>query len=476
MTASTTADAPGTQAAHKLAVLLDLIPKAHACATRAELDFLAVNVTHELVPYSQAVLYFQQEGVVAVSGVSGLEGHSPFVISLTRVLDYLMRGQHAGPLGPETLPDDLRSTQAEWLPEHGYAVPLRDGAALAGYWVAYRDTPFAPDEIARLEYWMGAWFHLRRLRRLIDRSVFGAVQSWLLSLAPVRGKRGSARAWGALWGGRITEGWRTGRLWLWLLLALVVCGFPVRLSVMAPAEVVPVNPTVIRAPIDGVLEAFFVTPNVAVAPGQRLFSYDGASLASRLEVARQALASAEAEYRQALSLSLNDDKSKATLALLEVKIGQKRVEYDYLAGQHQKSVVAAPVEGVVLLDDPTELIGKPVTTGERVLSIASERDVEIQAWLAPGDMIDLEPDDEVKLYLNPNPFHPVRGQLRYAGYEPVQQPDGEFAYRLRATITSTDRLPRLGLKGVAQVSGRYVPLAYWIFRKPLALIRQTIGL
>jgi hypothetical protein len=476
MTPAATTEEPETRTSNKLAVLLDLIPKAHACATRAELDFLAVNLTHDLVPYAQAALYFQDEGVVAVSGVSGLERNSPFVIALSRTLDYLLRRNHAGPVDAETLPDDLRAAQTEWLPAHGYAVPLREGAAPAGYWVAYRDSPFEPDEIARLQYWMGTWLHVRRLRRLIDRNLFASVQSRLLSLAPAPGKRGSPLAWGALWGRRIKDGWRTGRLWLWLLLILGIGGFPVRLSVMAPAEVVPVNPTVIRAPIDGVLESFFVTPNVAVTAGQRLFTYDSASLVSRLEVAKQALASAEAEYRQAATLSLNEDKSKATLALLEAKIAQKRVEYDYLAGQHHKSVVSATVPGVVLLDDPTEFIGKPVTTGERVLSIASERDVEIQAWLAPGDMIDLEPDDEVKLYLNPNPFNPARGKVRYAGYEPVQQPDGQFAYRLRATFTSTDRLPRLGLKGVAQVSGRFVPLAYWVFRKPLALIRQTVGL
>jgi hypothetical protein len=37
-------------------------------------------------------------------------------------------------------------------------------------------------------------------------------------------------------------------------------------------------------------------------------------------------------------------------------------------------------------------------------------------------------------------------------------------------------LKRIGLKGTAKVSGRYVPLAYWVFRKPLALARQLLGL
>jgi hypothetical protein len=51
-----------------------------------------------------------------------------------------------------------------------------------------------------------------------------------------------------------------------------------------------------------------------------------------------------------------------------------------------------------------------------------------------------------------------------------------YAYRLRATVTSKNSNQRIGLKGTAKVSGHYVPLAYWIFRKPLAVARQFLGL
>jgi hypothetical protein len=32
------------------------------------------------------------------------------------------------------------------------------------------------------------------------------------------------------------------------------------------------------------------------------------------------------------------------------------------------------------------------------------------------------------------------------------------------------------LKGTAKLSGGWVPVAYWIVRRPLAAIRQTLGL
>ena len=35
--------------------------------------------------------------------------------------------------------------------------------------------------------------------------------------------------------------------------------------------------------------------------------------------------------------------------------------------------------------------------------------------------------------------------------------------------------PRLGLKGTARIDGGTVPLIWWLFRKPLATVRQFVG-
>ena len=454
------------QAPAKLVALLNLIPKAQLARSSAELNFLVVNLTHQLVPYSQAFLYFADEGVVAISGVSEIQRHAPFVIWLARWMGHLAKQNHSGEVSVETLPVEFRTTYHEWLPRACYLLPLRDESRLTGYFAMCRDEPFQQDELAHVTYWINAWHHARRLCCLKERGVGTAIlefihRFWRAGTTPGRSQKR------ALF---------TSRCVLWAAVLLAVSCLPVRLTVMAPAEIVPANPTVVRAPIDGVLETFFIDPNASVGVGQKLFSYDNASLASRLDVAKQALASAEAEYRQSATLSLSDPKSKPTLALLERKIEEKRIEQRYLAGQYHKSIVTAPVAGIAILDDPTEFIGKPVVTGEKVMSIANADDVEIQAWLSLGDRIDLEPGDDVKVYLNPSPFGTVAGHVRYIGYEPSQQPDGSFAYRLRAVVEDRARLPRLGLKGVAKISGRYVALAYWVFRRPLTVARQTIGL
>ena len=76
----------------------------------------------------------------------------------------------------------------------------------------------------------------------------------------------------------------------------------------------PANPAVIRAPLDGVVGTFFVKPNDAVKANQPLFSFDSAVLASRHEVAAQALATAEAEYRQAAQQALNAARAELRAA------------------------------------------------------------------------------------------------------------------------------------------------------------------
>jgi len=130
---------------------------------------------------------------------------------------------------------------------------------------------------------------------------------------------------------------------------------------------------------------------------------------------------------------------------------------------------------VISGDNTVFLNGKPIAVGEKIMMLADPDDVEIQAWISLSDMVDIKRGAKVSLYLNPNPFSAVTGYVKYITYEPVQLPDGQYGYRLRAFIPKTESPPGLGLKGTLKVSGSYVPVFYWVLRKPLAQIRQFIG-
>ncbi|HEV7914286.1 MAG TPA: HlyD family efflux transporter periplasmic adaptor subunit, partial [Albitalea sp.] len=348
---------------------------------------------------------------------------------------------------------------AEWLPPHALWLPFAAAAQSgdAGGLLLAADRPWADEPIALLKEWISVWHH-----------------AWCAQLHP-RGwslRRARQAIVGA--GPSGTPWWRQRRTWL--AFALLAAMFvPVRLSVLAPGELVPAHPAFIRAPLDGVIGQFHVQPNQVVKAGQALFSFDEAPIAAHQEVTAQALATAQAEYRQQAQQAVSNLRSKAQLATLLGKIEEKRAEADYVTTQSERSRVSAPQDGVALFDDPGEWIGKPVQTGERIMRIAAPDDVEIEAWLPIGDAIALPDNAAVTLYLASDPLASVAARVRYIAHDAVPRPDGSYAYRVRARLESGNSR-RVGLKGTAKISGDSVPLVYWMLRRPLATIRQAVGL
>jgi hypothetical protein len=446
-----------------LLLLLELSRRARAAGSVEELAFLAVNESRALHAYRQAALWFTEGGVKALSGVVQPEANVPYVQWLNRVCRHLHAGQNvARTVTAADLPAEEAAEWSEWLPAFGLWLPLAGGAEQAaggaGGLLLVADQPWPDERIGLLNEWVDVWRHawLARVRP--------SVWSWSRS-------RQKLRTWflaqpGIPW-------WKQRRVRA-AGLVLAVLLFPVRLSVLAPGELVPANPAVIRAPIDGVVGQFHVRPNEVVKAGQPLFGFDEASIAARLEVANQTLATAQVEYRQFAQQAVSDIKSKAQLATLLGKIEEKRAEADYLRDQLERSRVLAPQDGVAIFDDPTEWIGRPVQTGERIMRVAAPGDVEVEAWLPIGDAIPLPDDAGVTLYLVASPLSSLSARVRYVAHDATLRPEGTYAYRLRAKLDErTDQ--RVGLKGTARVKGGWVPLIYWVVRRPLGTIRQMLG-
>src|SRR6185369_5066013 len=196
-------------------------------------------------------------------------------------------------------------------------IPLKD---TGGFVLFARDVPWQDRDVALLAEWLDAWAHAWRSKgerpRLTWRGALAAARG---QLTPVAGMP-----------------WWKQRPVRWAAVVFAVLLFPVRLTVLAPGELVPLDPAVIRAPFDGVVGSFLVKPNEAVKTGQPLFSFDDATLVSRLEVAKQAMATAEAEYRQATQQALADARYKAQLVTIAGKIEEKRAEAEYIKGQLER--------------------------------------------------------------------------------------------------------------------------------------------
>ena len=438
----------------------ELARKARQAESNRELGFLLVNETLVLAPYRQAALWLAEEGVWSLSGVVQVDANVPHAQWLNAVCHHLqsVAGHAVRPFSASDLPAELATEWGQWWPEH--ALWLGSTAAgLAGAGILLRDAAWTDAELAVLGEWSEVWWHaFAALHRPRITRWRGWRDRWLQALA-----------------------WQSGQVW-WRQRRVQIIGgvlaallWPVHLTVLAPGELVPAHPLVIRAPLDGVIGVFHVQPNQAVQAQQPLFSFDEIVIQSRLEVALQALATAETDYRQTSQLALSDAKSKTQLGVLVGKVEERRAEINALQEQLTRARVLAPQAGVVLMDDPSEWIGKPVATGERILRIATLDDVEVEAWLPLADAIGLSPGDSVTLYLSANPLSPVSASLRYMAHDAVQRPDGTFAYRVRATLDGKTT-HRVGLKGTAKLHGGWVPLSYWVLRRPWATVRAYLGL
>jgi len=440
--------------------LWDLARRARFAKSDRELGFLLVNDTLALAPFRQAALWLKDEGVWSLSGVVQVDANVPYV----QWLDLVARHLHElnCPVGQTftaaDLPAELASQWGHWWPEH--AIWLGSSVeGVSGAGIFLRDTFWTDEEKTEMQEWSEVWWHaFSALHRpkMVRLGRWRQIFSWLVHPQE-----------GVVW-------WHQRRLQMaGALLAVLL--WPVQLTVLSPGELVPAHPTVVRAPLDGVIDVFHVQPNQLIKTEQPLFSFDEIVIQSKLDVSLQALATAETDYRQTSQLALTDPKSKTQLGLLVGRIEERRAEIEYLQEQLTRARVLSPQAGVVLMDDPSEWIGKPVATGERILRIAALEDVEVEAWVSLADAISLSPGDAVTLYLSASPLSPVSAKLRYMSHEAVQRPDGSYAYRVRAVLDSKTS-HRVGLKGTAKLQGEWVPLSYWVMRRPWATVRAYLGL
>ncbi|MCB8820581.1 efflux RND transporter periplasmic adaptor subunit [Microvirga rosea] len=422
-------------------------------ASLDELMFVMVNETHAIVPYRQALLWRnngRQGKVAAVSGLSSTDPHSPFLAWIGRIAAHWHLGtmNEIRAFQPSDLPEALAQEWSEWLPPQVLWVPLGD-PSLGGLLLA-REEPWATSDTQLLDIlrdcYGHAWMaHLSR-RGLGER------------LAQVGPTRYRVLAGGAA-------------------LLIMCAGFiPVRQSVLAPAEIIPRDPAVIRAPLEGVIETVAVRPNEAILEGQVLFTLDPRRLENQLEIARRAREVAEAELRQARQLSVADQKARASLPVLQGKLDQQAAEAAYLTDQLSRIVVKSPKDGLAVFDDPNEWLGRPVAIGERVMQVADPKKVEIEVRLPVADAIDLDAGAPVRLFLNSDPENPRDGTLTFASYRAQRGADNLLTFRIKAQLSENESPLRIGLKGTAKLYGEQVTLAYYLFRRPIAAARQWLGL
>ena len=447
--------------------------RARAANTPAELAFSIANDSQGLLGFRQAFIMAgngRQARLLTLSGLALPSEDSPYLIWLRRCWPWVQQrlGSEAGwlaspaaaplpvreegePVAPqaEAASPEVVDGWAEWWPEGLYALPLkrRDGTVLAWAVFLLEQEPSA--------------LHKQALAHL--------AAQWGYSWEMLGGKpRLSLRQrWRAL-------GRKRHLAWIALLL---LCALPVRQSALAPAEIVALDATTIASPLDGVVKTFHVRPSQPVKKGDLLMSLDDTTLGNRLEVATQSVAVADAEWMAASQKAFDNLQSKSELAQLQGRGLEKRAELAAVRAQLDRIDVHAPHDGIAVFGSADDWLGRPVVTGERIMQVANPQSAGVLIHLPVADALVLDEKAPVKLFLTVKPLSPLRATVVETSYQSSLSPDNVSSYRLRATLDEGQSLEdaRIGLHGTARISGGWVPLIYYVLRRPLATMREWSG-
>ena len=423
-----------------------------------EFGVLSVNESHKVIPYFQCFMWrksrFGKLKIQAVSGASTIDEDAPSILSVVKIIKFFIKkfdGQ--GVCAYEGNDDDIKfyDEWAEILPPYvlwcEFIDPIVTRKNTAGL-VFFRESEFTNKDVTTitpvLDAYRYTWYRLPEVQKE-NRSLLG----------------------------KLTR----SRIFRWLLIiGLVALMFlPVRESVLAPATILPKNPIIVGAPISGVVDQFHVQPNQVVTKGDLLISLDDRDISNEVAIATKELETAKAEYLQSAQKSFSDEGSKSEIELRKARVSQKVLEKEFAESRLAQTKIFAGRDGVAVYSDENDWLGKPVSVGEKIMTLANPDERELGIYMPIDDALYLEPGAEVRLFLNTEPTKPLNARLFQTSYEPSESPSG-ITYFLKAKIEDEGDFSRLGWQGTAKIySNSEVTLFYYLFRKPISSARQLFG-
>lgn len=322
---------------------------------------------------------------------------------------------------------------------------------------------------------------------LADRK--GRVEAGLLVLSPHAPTAGettllsriaetAAHAWNALPTDRHfgLRGFFSPRRTLLLIgLVAAIGAIPVRLSVMAPVEVVAQAPRIITAPIQGVIKTVVVSPNEPVQEGDVLVQFEDVQARNESVLTLQRVAVAQAHYEKLMAQAFTDAAATHELASARAEYELAFVNHEYAQEVLRRTRISASSSGVAVYADRRDWQGRAVQVGEEIMQVADPARVAYKVELSVGNKIPLTPGSEAAIYLDDAPLGGFGGVIKTINYSPKYSGGNQASYTVMVEAAGGDT-PRIGSKGTARLYGETRPLAVQLLRRPLAALRLAVGL
>ncbi len=437
----------------KLSRLLVMLREALELNNEEDILFDLANKTNLLIDYRLCVIWAEggkRNGVQTVSGQTNIDQDAPFIRWINKVLKAQFRSnfkQDFRLLKRSEIKSELQADWGSWLPENGLIIPLYgEGQNIRGIAFFAREAEWKEKDIKLCQ-------EVCKNYSLIWGKIATRRRSWGLPKSSSRRKVVLAIALG-------------------LFISSLI---PVSQTILAPAEIIPKDPILIRSEVDGIIDTFYVEPNEKVSANQLILRLDPTDFKNALLIAENELRVSEAEHQQAAQMAINSSEARAKMPLLERQVATKQAEVELYRSRLARVEIRAPRDGIFVIGDLNIWIGRPVETGQRIATIANQNNIEIEILLPVRDAITLDLGTEVNMFLNIAPGSPLAASLTFASYQAEITAEGVLAFRLKAALNDNNNKPRIGLRGTAKLYGEKSPIIMHVLRRPLAAIRQWLG-
>ncbi len=231
------------------------------------------------------------------------------------------------------------------------------------------------------------------------------------------------------------------------------------LHIGAPARIEGHTQRVVVAPVDGFIAEAGFRAGDTVTAGDIVARLDDRELGLELSRWTGELDQLGRQYRSALAAH---DRAQATI--LNARIARTQAQVALLETRLERSVLRAPIDGLVIAGDLSQMLGSPVARGDVLFEIAPLTGYRVVMDVDERDIASVAPDQRGRVALEG-----LAGDTLPIVVErvtPVAAPrDGRNAFRVEARIVDPVDVLRPGMAGHARlVAGERSRLWLWTHR------------
>ena len=436
----------------KIARLIGLEKKTREAKTQDELNFVVANETRQIIDYVNSFLLLKSPTdkfqVKATSDLATVDRTAPLITFIENIINESGHNfKEIQNLDVDKVSKKIKVKKPKNLPDNILCIPiLSPQKGLQGYLILSRNEKFIENEIELSRHLSVTYGHAFN-SFLTDFSIKNFLKKYLVG----------------------------SRAWIVIIIIILVSIIPIKITSTAPVEVVPKNPILITSPFDGVVKNIVANNNDKINSGDLLVMLEETDLLNNYNLSKQSLQVAEKELLRSRQSSFTDNKEKARLAELVAQVDLKKAEVESTGEKLKNTKLYASKKGIAIVDQKNDWQGRPVSVGEKIMTIANPNNVEFLVWLPVKDSLIIKENSNVKVFLDINPIKPLKGKLLRASYEPSLSPEEVLSYKIGVSYEG-EVPPRIGLRGTAKIYGSRVTLFYYLFRKPITFVRQLIGI